>query len=58
MKLFNAIKKELGDVNIIAEDLGFLTEETIKFREETGFPGMKILEFAFDGDSENAYLTS
>ena len=56
MKLFNAIKKELGDIDIIAEDLGLLTDDTISFREETGFPGMKVLEFAFSGESENAYL--
>jgi len=56
MKLFNAIKEELGDINIIAEDLGLLTEETISFREETGFPGMKVLEFAFSGESKNSYL--
>ena len=56
MKLFDAIKKELGDINIIAEDLGLLTEETISFRKKTGFPGMKVLEFAFSGESKNAYL--
>lgn len=56
MKLFNAIKDKLGNVNIIAEDLGLLTEETIDFRKKTGFPGMKVLEFAFSGDSKNAYL--
>lgn len=56
MKLFNAIKQELGDINIIAEDLGLLTEDTISFREKTGFPGMKVLAFAFSGESENVYL--
>jgi 4-alpha-glucanotransferase len=56
IKLFNAIKEELGEINIIAEDLGLLTEETISFRESTGFPGMKVLEFAFSGESKNAYL--
>ena len=56
MKLFNKIKEKLGDVEIIAEDLGFLTEDTIKFREDTGYPGMKVLEFAFDGNSNNAFL--
>ncbi|MDR3598645.1 4-alpha-glucanotransferase [Clostridium sp.] len=56
MKLFNAIKRELGDINIIAEDLGLLTEETIEFREKTSFPGMKVLEFAFSGESQNLYL--
>ncbi|MGL4572592.1 MAG: 4-alpha-glucanotransferase [Clostridium sp.] len=50
IKLFNAIKKDLGDVNVIAEDLGFMTEEVIKFRNETGFPGMKVLQFAFGGE--------
>ena len=56
MKLFDAIKEELGDVNIIAEDLGLLTEETISFRKKSGFPGMKVLAFAFSGESENLYL--
>ena len=56
IKVFNAIKDELGDVNIIAEDLGTLTEETIKLRNDTGFPGMKILTFGFDTDSTNPFL--
>lgn len=56
MKLFNAIKKELGDIAIIAEDLGMLTKETVEFKENTGFPGMKVLEFAFSGESQNLYL--
>ena len=50
--LFNAIKEALGDVNIIAEDLGNVTDEVIALREATNFPGMRILQFAFgDGDS-------
>lgn len=56
MKIFDAIRNELGDVNIIAEDLGTLTEETIKLRDDNNFPGMKILTFAFDSDSENMFL--
>jgi 4-alpha-glucanotransferase len=56
MRLFSAIKEELGDINIIAEDLGLLTKETIEFREKTNFPGMKVLEFAFSGESQNLYL--
>lgn len=56
IKIFNAIKDGLGDVNIIAEDLGTLTEETIKLRDDTGFPGMKILTFGFDTDSSNPFL--
>ncbi len=56
IKIFNAIKEALGDVNIIAEDLGTLTEETIKLRNDTGYPGMKILTFAFDSDHNNPFL--
>ncbi|WP_238915232.1 4-alpha-glucanotransferase [Clostridium sp. YIM B02555] len=56
MKLFDAIKSELGDVNIIAEDLGILTKATRKFKDKTGFPGMKVLAFAFSGGSKNLYL--
>lgn len=50
IKLFNAIKEVLGDVNIIAEDLGFMTNEVIEFRNATGFPGMKVLQFGFGGE--------
>lgn len=56
MKLFNAIKDKLGEIDIIAEDLGYLTQETLDFKEETGFPGMKIIQFAFGGDSRNPHL--
>lgn len=56
IKLFNAIKKALGHVEIIAEDLGFLTEEVINFRIESGYPGMKVLQFAFDSREESDYL--
>jgi 4-alpha-glucanotransferase len=56
LKLFDAIKKELGNINIIAEDLGLLTEDTIRFRKKTGYPGMKVLAFAFSGESDNPYL--
>jgi len=52
-KLFAAVKEELGDLNIIAEDLGFMTDEVIELRERTGFPGMKILQFAFNPDDES-----
>ena len=56
IKLFDALNDQFGDLEIIAEDLGFLTEETVKLKEDTGFPGMKVLEFAFGGDSKNTYL--
>ncbi|WP_269473070.1 4-alpha-glucanotransferase [Leptotrichia trevisanii] len=54
--LFNKIKEELGSLPIIAEDLGFMTQGVIDLRESTGFPGMKILGFAFDSNEENEYL--
>ena len=56
IKLFNAIKEELGEVNVIVEDLCYLTQEVIDFRDETGFPGMKVLQFAFDSREESDYL--
>jgi 4-alpha-glucanotransferase len=57
--LFEAIAKELGDLPIIAEDLGIITDSVRSLRDELGFPGMKILQFAFsceDETRENAYL--
>ena len=56
LNLFNAIEKELGFVDIIAEDLGILDDGVIELRDKTGFPGMKILLFAFDGNDDNDYL--
>jgi len=56
IELFNAVKTELGDINVIAEDLGYLTDEVRDFLNETGFPGMKVLQFAFDGSNDNSYL--
>lgn len=56
MKLFDAVKETLGEVNVIAEDLGFLTVEVKEFLEDSGFPGMKVLQFAFDEREESNYL--
>ncbi|PKK97543.1 MAG: 4-alpha-glucanotransferase [Tenericutes bacterium HGW-Tenericutes-3] len=56
MKLFNVIKEKLGDVNIIAEDLGVVTEDVRKLLKETKFPGMKLLQFAFDSREESDYI--
>ncbi|MFH0767541.1 MAG: 4-alpha-glucanotransferase [Bacillota bacterium] len=56
IQLFNVIKEKLGDVNIIAEDLGVVTDEVRKLLKETGFPGMKLLQFAFDSKEENDYI--
>lgn len=49
--LFEAAKKSLGEMSIIAEDLGFITPEVREMLDACGYPGMKILQFAFDGDS-------
>ena len=46
--LFNAIKKALGDIPVIAEDLGVITDEVRALRDGCAFPGMKVLQFAFD----------
>lgn len=54
--LFKVIKEKLGKKNVIAEDLGFLTDTVIKLVKKTGFPGMKILQFAFDSREESDYL--
>ncbi len=56
MKLFAAMEEKLGKLPLIAEDLGIITEEVNALREEAGFPGMRILQFAFGQDKNNAYL--
>lgn len=56
IRLFNEIKRRLGNIEIIAEDLGVMDSGVIRLRERTGFPGMKILQFAFDGNPANSYL--
>ncbi len=56
MKLFNRIRQELGELDIIAEDLGFQTDQVVKLINDTGFPGMKILQFAFDPEGDSDYL--
>ena len=48
MDLFTTIENKLGKLPIIAEDLGFLTDSVKQLLAATGFPGMKVLEFAFD----------
>ena len=50
------IKENLGKKKVIAEDLGFLTDSVRKLVKKTGYPGMKILQFAFDSGEESDYL--
>ncbi len=54
--LFKAIKDALGELPIIAEDLGLMTDTVIELRDTLGFPGMKILQFAWSDDKLNDYL--
>jgi 4-alpha-glucanotransferase len=54
--LFAAMEEKLGRREIVAEDLGYLTKTVLKLVERTGYPGMKVLQFAFDGNTKNAYL--
>lgn len=56
MKLFKAVKAELGKRRIIAEDLGFITKDVAKLLKASGYPGMKVLQFAFDPDGKSGYL--
>jgi 4-alpha-glucanotransferase len=55
-KLFQAVESTLGELPIIAEDLGVITEEVTALRKAFDFPGMKVLQFAFGGEADNDYL--
>ena len=55
-ELFAVMKKKLGKKKVIAEDLGFLTPSVIRLVKKTGYPGMKILQFAFDAGNDSEYL--
>ena len=54
--LFKAINNALGEKQIIAEDLGFLTDSVRRLVKRTGYPGMKIMQFAFGSGAGNEYL--
>lgn len=55
-KFFNTIKKYLGELPIIAEDLGIITNSVVELRDKFNFPGMKILQFAFGTGMEEKFL--
>lgn len=55
-KFFSAIKEELGELPIIAEDLGEITPDVFELRDQFDLPGMKICQFAFGGDPEEPFL--
>ncbi|XP_031396149.1 4-alpha-glucanotransferase, chloroplastic/amyloplastic isoform X1 [Punica granatum] len=54
--LFDAISRDLGLINIIAEDLGVITEDVVHLRKSIGAPGMVVLQFAFGSDADNPHL--
>ncbi len=56
IELFDTLKKEIDFSKIIAEDLGIIDDGVRKLLDYTGFPGMKILSFAFNGEPNNLYL--
>lgn len=55
-ELFEELHRRMDKMNIIAEDLGFITESVRALLKETGFPGMKVLEFAFDSREKSDYM--
>ena len=56
MAFVNAVRKNLPQLDMIAEDLGYLTQEVLDLRDASGYPGMKVLEFAFDSREPSNYL--
>lgn len=55
-ELFAVLKEKLGDLPVIVEDLGAMTEEVARLRNSLGYPGMRILQHAFNGDAGNGDL--
>lgn len=56
LEFFRAVTQRLGELNVIAEDLGFLTDSVRQLLKDTGFPGMKVIQFAFDDSGDSDYL--
>ncbi|RUR74817.1 4-alpha-glucanotransferase [Chlorogloeopsis fritschii PCC 9212] len=56
VEFFETLGETLGSLPVMAEDLGIITPEVEELRDRFDFPGMRILQFAFSGDSENPYL--
>ena len=56
IEFFEAIHGALGSLPLVAEDLGLITDDVVALREAAGLPGMKVLQFAFDGNPDNPYL--
>lgn len=56
VELFKTVQEKLGNLSIIAEDLGFITDDVRRMLNELGYPGMKVMQFAFGEDSQNEHL--
>ena len=56
MDFISAVKKALPELKLIAEDLGYLTQDVLDLRDASGYPGMKVLQFAFDSREPSDYL--
>lgn len=56
LDFLNAVKAALPNLDMIAEDLGYLTQEVLDLRDASGYPGMKVLQFAFDSREPSNYL--
>lgn len=56
LELFDAIRGALGEQKIIAEDLGYMTDSVIRMVKDSGFPNMKVLQFAFNPGGDSEYL--
>ena len=56
MDLIKALKKVVGEKQLVAEDLGVITPEVKALVDDSGFPGMRVFQFGFDGDPENTHL--
>lgn len=55
-EIFRVVREALGELSIVVEDLGVITEDVVALREELGYPGMKVLQFAFDSGPTNPFL--
>jgi 4-alpha-glucanotransferase len=53
---FSHLNRQLGGLPLVAEDLGMITKEVLELRDQFHLPGMRVLQFAFDGDPQNAFL--
>ena len=56
MDFFRAVREQFGQASVIAEDLGYVTDSVVKLVRESGYPGMKVIEFAFDSREAGDYM--